>query len=178
MLSAPRYIWLYVSFLIFHQLKKREEINAQSGLKYPVARKRAFWVKSFSDFIKRATKVTTWQSGVAVLLMITCVVTYFKQVFTVALLHCNLTLSCGYFSKVTPDLGRTTAAALRFQAIYSRNLTCSSINIWGHTSGSIVIALRTYRITFAHLWTHCNATLNLLWAVEGNGKPLVVGLYI
>lgn len=44
-----------------------------------------------------------------------------------------------------------------------------------HTSGSIVITLRTRRITFARLETQSS---HLLWALEGNGKPVVVGLYI
>lgn len=51
--------------------------------------------------------------------------------------------------------------------LYSHNLTCSSFNILCHASGSIVITLRTYRITFAHLETQHSISFGL-WRETGN----------
>lgn len=51
--------------------------------------------------------------------------------------------------------------------VYSHNLSCSSVNILWHTSGSIVITLRIYRITFSHLETQHSISFGL-WRETGN----------
>lgn len=71
------------------------------------------------------------------------------------------------FSKPNWGIGWKTATVRLFTATYSHSLTCSSVNILWHTSGSIVITLRTYRITFAHLETQHSISLGL-WRETGN----------
>lgn len=55
----------------------------------------------------------------------------------------------------------------QFDAVYCHNLTCSSVNISCNTSTSIVITVRTYRITFAHLETQHSISFGL-WGETGN----------
>ena len=74
----------------------------------------------------------------------------------------------GLFQLWLRGIGWEDAAAVRLlAAIYSHIQTCSSVNILWHTSGSIVVTLRTYRITFAHLETQHSISSGL-WRETGN----------
>lgn len=78
--------------------------------------------------------------------------------------HSSLVVVVVFFSHV---IGWKSAPVRLLTAIYDHNLTCSSVNILCHTSGSIVITLRTYRITFADLETQHSISFEL-WRETGN----------